>query len=60
VIRLTGEQIAFIRTSLDYSALALSNYDYGPVDRAWGAEHRRWQEDLIESIRQALSGAVAD
>jgi hypothetical protein len=53
-VELTDQQIEFIRSSLDLSARAIREHDYGPtVDQAWVAAHRREREDMIASIRTA-------
>jgi hypothetical protein len=54
-VQLTAAQIAFMRTSLDYSSRAVREYDYGPADRSWVAARRREQDEMIRSIRQALA-----
>jgi hypothetical protein len=56
-VRLSAEQIAFVRESLAYSERALRDHDYGSVDRAWVTRHRREQEEIITSIRKALREA---
>jgi hypothetical protein len=52
---LNAEQVRFLLTSIEYSEQALREHDYGPVDRAWLVEHRRGQQEMIDSIRRTLS-----
>jgi hypothetical protein len=59
-VNLTDEQIEFIRTSLDYSARSVREYDYGsdPEMRQFGMKRRQEAADMIASIREALRKAV--
>jgi hypothetical protein len=56
-VTLTGEQIAFLRDSLDYSAEKFRNQDYGPGLDDFGRERRREMDEMIASIRAALADA---
>jgi len=56
IVELTGEQIAFLRTSLEYSAKQFRDYDYGPSLHDFGRERRQEMDEMIASIRRALGG----
>jgi hypothetical protein len=56
-VELTVEQIAFLRESLNYSAKAFRDSSYEGMDPAWVAQHRREKDEMITSIREALSSA---
>jgi hypothetical protein len=54
-IQLSDDQIDFIRTSLNYSAKALRDQPYDPLeDRNAMLERRRRDEEMISSIKDAL------
>ena len=55
--QLTEEQIAFLRASLDYSAMHSRDYDYGPELVDFGKHQRASEEAMIASIRGALADA---
>jgi hypothetical protein len=54
-VELTEEQIACIRESLHYSARAIREHDYSPLDNEKAGKLRREKEDLIASARAALA-----
>lgn len=56
-IELTNNQIAFMRTSLDYSAMRFRDYDYGPDLAEFGKKQRAREQAMIDSIRHALDAA---
>ena len=58
-IELTDEQISFLRTSLDYSAMHSRDYDYGPELVDFGKHQRASEQAMIDSIRAALTGVGA-
>ena len=57
-IELTDEQIAFLRASLDYSAMHSRDYDYGPELVDFGKQQRASEQAMIDSIRGALADAL--
>jgi hypothetical protein len=59
-VELTDQQIAFLRTSLDYSAQRFRDHDYGQDEtiRKFGIERRAEADAVIASIRAAFSRAV--
>lgn len=56
-VELTDEQIAFVRQSLDYSAMRFRDYDYGPGLIEFGAQQRAREQATIDDIREALKSA---
>jgi hypothetical protein len=56
---MTDEQIEFLGTSLDYSAMRFRDYDYGPELAEFGKQQRATEQAMIESIRRALADAKA-
>lgn len=54
-VELTDAQIAFLRTSLDYSAKQLHDATSPGLD----PEHRRENDEMISAIRDALRAATA-
>ena len=58
-IELTEEQIAFLGTSLNYSAMHSRDYDYGPELVDFGERQRASEQTMIDSIRGALADAHA-
>ena len=54
-IELTDEQIAFLRSSLDYSAMHSRDYDYGPELVDFGKQQRASEQAMIDSIRAVLA-----
>jgi len=57
-VELTDEQIAFLRASLDYSAMHSRDYDYGPELADFGKQQRASEQAMIDSIRGALADAL--
>lgn len=57
MVRLTADQIEFIRTSLSASADKLRSYSYEGQPADWVREHRAEHEAMFESLRLALGGS---
>lgn len=56
-VRLTPDQLAFVKESLGYSAQRFRDYDYSSQDPAWAAERRKEKDEMIASIREAIADA---